>query len=93
MLQQGLVVWSFSLVRDHSVVRTAAERLTPSLLYKFRMAKKAPTRRQPELAPDFPSTAASVYENRSGEADAKLAELWKKRNHVKRWLTRRRHGE
>ena len=42
------------------------------------MAKKAPTRRLPELTPDFPSTAVCVYENRSGEADAKLAELWKK---------------
>jgi hypothetical protein len=43
------------------------------------MAKKTPTRRLPELPPDFPSTAMSLYEKESRIADAKLAAARKKK--------------
>ena len=48
------LVCAFSMVRDHTVVRTAADR---HFWYEFRKAQKTPTRRLPGLAPDFPSTA------------------------------------
>jgi hypothetical protein len=72
----GFVVCTFSMVRYHTVVRTAADR---RFWYKFRKAQKRPTRRLPELARDFPSTAISLYEKESREADAKLTELGKQK--------------
>lgn len=72
----GFVVCTFSMLRYHTVVRTAADR---RFWYKFRKAQKTPTRRVRELAPDFPSTATSLYEDESREADAKLTELRKQK--------------
>jgi hypothetical protein len=45
----------------------------------FSKAQKTPTRRPPELAPELPSAAMSLYEKESREADAKLTELWKQK--------------
>ena len=87
----GFAVCTFSMVRYHTVVRTAGDR---HFWYKFRKAQKRPTRRLPELAPDFPSTAISLYEKESREADAKLTELGKqKKTGEKVVYSSRRHGE
>jgi hypothetical protein len=45
----GFVVCSFSMLH-HSVVRTAADR---RFWYNFRQAQKTPTRRPPEVAPEW----------------------------------------
>src|ERR1700736_6408346 len=67
MLRWGSWFGPFPL-GDHTGVR--ADRLTPSLWYKFRVAKKTFARGLPELAPDFPSAAMPVYEKEIREADA-----------------------
>jgi hypothetical protein len=84
----GFVVCTFSMVRYHTVARTAAGR---HFWYNFRRAQKTPTRRLSEPAPDFPSTAMSLYENESREADAKLTELRKQKNMLDRTEARRGH--
>jgi hypothetical protein len=73
------------IVRYRTVFRID-NTLISDVVYNFfaifereRMAKKTPTRRLPELPPDFPSTAMSLYEKESRIADAKLAAPQKKK--------------